>query len=215
MWSVVATRAKLKSNPPDRLFMHSHLHSQGARVRFSSQSAVYLVAMGEPREDGANYCDITSQPSCLEIDLFEGNTKALQATLHTTTSEGNGVGSCNKWGCAANEGKVPSQSYGSSSSYTINSQLPFEVSATFRETSWTPGPNETLETARGIMYDVTLYQDGLERQHHLFDGFSVHGSHSAHGRPAQIPKGDQARVRGMPNFSKALALRPWHIIVRE
>ena len=49
-------------------------------VQCGCNAAVYLAHMtqigGKP-----NYCDAWSEPSCLEIDMLEGNAKALQATL--------------------------------------------------------------------------------------------------------------------------------------
>ena len=50
--------------------------------------------------------DIQTKPACAEIDLFEGNLAAVQATVHTRTGVG-GDGSCNQWGCAVNWGNFP------------------------------------------------------------------------------------------------------------
>ena len=55
-------------------------------VQCGCNAAVYLAHMtqigGKP-----NYCDAWSEPSCLEIDMLEGNAKALQATLHTVKQQ--------------------------------------------------------------------------------------------------------------------------------
>ena len=59
-------------------------------------AALYLVAMSQPTPTSSNYCDIQQgQSACLEIDLFEGNRKAMQTTLHT--QRGTGLGPCNQW----------------------------------------------------------------------------------------------------------------------
>ena len=54
-------------------------------------AAVYLVAMDKPSSIGSNYCDIQGfdledMEACTELDLLEGNVKALQSTLHTAQS---------------------------------------------------------------------------------------------------------------------------------
>ncbi|KAL3931307.1 MAG: hypothetical protein SGPRY_001178 [Prymnesium sp.] len=70
-------------------------------------AAVYLVQMTNPTRSGSNYCDIQAmvnrgkfvkvdpihkpegtEAACFEIDLIEGNKKAIQATLHTTQGKG-------------------------------------------------------------------------------------------------------------------------------
>ena len=65
-------------------------------------AAVYLVEAPQPDSTGSRYCDINSPGSerCTEIDLMEGNTKAIASTLHTHAGQV-GDGSCNQWGCAA------------------------------------------------------------------------------------------------------------------
>ena len=56
--------------------------------------------MHQPDDSGSRYCDINFEDPqrCVEIDLLEGNTKAIQATLHTVAGEAND-GRCNQWGC--------------------------------------------------------------------------------------------------------------------
>ena len=68
-----------------------------SNVPCSCNAALYFVSMTGP------YCDIQSTPACTEIDLFEGNQAAIQATVHTKTGLG-GDGSCNQWGCTVNWG---------------------------------------------------------------------------------------------------------------
>ena len=70
-------------------------------------AAVYLVQMDEvsPSIVSSGYCDIQGydqdQPdvgACMELDLIEGNKKAVQSTLHVR--EGIGAdGTCNQDGC--------------------------------------------------------------------------------------------------------------------
>ena len=154
--------------------------------------AVYLVRMGSPNQWEPNYCDINSSPSCLEIDLMEGNAKAVQATLHTALGHGADGHSCNQDGCVARLGKdaATKHLYGPMSR-GIDSGRPFTVSATFRETA-EPGGQ------RGALYDVTLIQSGAvpgtDRRVHFFDPYAV-GGISASGRPAPIPSGDRVRMR--------------------
>ena len=64
-----------------------------SRVPCSCNAALYFVAM----RDRYRYCDIQSRPSCTEIDVFEANAGAIQATVHTRTGSG-GDGTCNQWG---------------------------------------------------------------------------------------------------------------------
>lgn len=172
-------------------------------------AAVYLVSMQGPQNGGSGYCDITTSPPCLEIDLLEGNTKAYQASLHTTT----GVGiedSCNKWGCSANVGKHPTDSYGPHS-HIINSSKPFTVQATFRETSWKLANARLGGTARGALFDLTLTQgDDSKRQLHLFDAAHSLGSHSPNGAPLPIPNADLERTRdALAGHGMALVVSLW------
>ena len=59
-----------------------------SRVSCSCNAALYLVAMSS-----ANYCDIQSTPACTELDIFEANSQAFQATVHTKVGLG-GDGTC-------------------------------------------------------------------------------------------------------------------------
>ncbi len=73
-------------------------------------AALYLVQMDAPSVDGGSgYCDIQgfddpSAEACTELDIIEGNQKALQSTLHTAQGKGED-GRCNQDGCAANWGR--------------------------------------------------------------------------------------------------------------
>lgn len=161
--------------------------------------------MGGPNEYDAAYCDIQGYDSgdvqaCTEIDLIEGNAKAIQTTLHTSEGHGNDGRSCNQDGCWNNWGRERKTAhlYGPGSREGIDSSRPFEVKATFRETeSWHP------THTRGALYDVTLSQSvshpissgGATRDMHFFDGQSVYGSHTVNGQPKAIPDLDQARTR--------------------
>jgi hypothetical protein len=86
-------------------------------------------------------CDIQSTPSCTELDLFEANSHAVQATVHTQRGLG-GDGTCNQWGCTVNWGNFPtanpasggqptSQLYGPGAA-GIDSTQPYTVVASMR-----------------------------------------------------------------------------------
>ena len=72
-----------------------------SNVPCGCNAALYFVAMRAPAsEQWASYCDILTTPSCVEIDLFEGNAGAIQSTIHTTTGEVTDSEHCNAWGCS-------------------------------------------------------------------------------------------------------------------
>jgi len=106
-----------------------------SKVGCACNAALYLVAMpSKGQGDNSGYCDIQGVGGeyCLEIDLFEGNQKAMQATLHT--QQGQVVdGSCNQYGCAVNWGKDDQRFYGAVSSAMIDSRQAFEMDAAFDE----------------------------------------------------------------------------------
>ena len=121
-------------------------------------AAVYLVSMPQPTNGSdSRYCDIqlTGDRRCLEIDLFEGNTKAARATLHTQKGEASD-GTCNQWGCVQALGSGPGGGsnllYGTGATTGIDTSRPFEVECTFDENG---------------NYHVLLTQDG--RQTVLYD----------------------------------------------
>ena len=111
-------------------------------VNCGCNAAVYLVAMpargsADPKNPAA-YCDIQGYdrgiPACVELDVLEGNAKAIQTTLHTF--RGHGVdGSCNQDGCVANWGKAHNTAhlYGPGAQEGVDSSRPFEVVASFKE----------------------------------------------------------------------------------
>ena len=143
-------------------------------------AAVYLVPMSDPNLDDSAYCDIQGyddewdavQP-CLEIDLLEGNAKAIQATLHTTKGRGADGYSCNQDGCYSNLGKVGHGPYGMGmrGNGSIDSARPFHVTATFTETHVSSSAaqggagdgagdgDSSASELRGAQLDVTLSQD--------------------------------------------------------
>ena len=117
---------------------YAHIDLRGKTLRFtadvsrvpcSCNAALYLVSMQYPN---GGYCDIQTQPSCTEIDLFEANSHSIQATVHTRRGYG-GDGTCNQWGCAVNWGNFATTANGQSTSALygphghIDSSRPFEV----------------------------------------------------------------------------------------
>ena len=74
-----------------------------SRVGCGCNAALYLVAMPAAGQgDISGYCDIQGSGSgyCLEIDLLEGNKKAIQTTLHTQHGKQTD-GTCNQYGASA------------------------------------------------------------------------------------------------------------------
>ena len=105
--------------------------------------------MKQPEMRGSNYCDIQGYDSdemdaCTELDLLEGNKKALQATLHTAQGKG-ADGRCNQDGCVGNWGRKPGTApqYGFSTGAAIDSSRPFAVRATFphKRVNWCAAPS--------------------------------------------------------------------------
>ena len=66
-----------------------------SRVPCSVNAALYFVQMEQDRRNPEGYCDIQTSPSCTEIDVFEANQGAIQATIHTQRGLG-GDGTCNR-----------------------------------------------------------------------------------------------------------------------
>ena len=135
-----------------------------SRVGCGCNAAVYLVAMNEPTYDTSAYCDIQGAdaeppyPVCFEADLLEGNSKAVQATVHSRLGRGGVGGACDQDGCHGNLGKLPSTAarYGAGSS-RIDSRKPFEVTAAFPELP-TAGGGSGGSGAPGATLDVMLSQ---------------------------------------------------------
>jgi len=115
-----------------------------SEVPCGCNAAVYLVKMDAPTSGGSAYCDIQgyddkSIGACTELDLIEGNQKALQATLHTAQGKGSD-GRCNQDGCASNWGrdKATDAAYGLPRTkriarHVIDSSKPLRVTATFEQ----------------------------------------------------------------------------------
>ncbi|EOD22080.1 hypothetical protein EMIHUDRAFT_240500 [Emiliania huxleyi CCMP1516] len=159
-------------------------------------AAVYLVAMPpRPGADASMYCDIQGYDAepCLEIDLLEANTKAVQAALHTTVGRGGRAGSCNQDGCVANAGNTAASAglYGLHAP-RIDTARPFTVSATFDE---------------GGAFDVTLVQQQASLL--FFDPAAVNGSASPDGFPAPVPATDRARTRAALSGGMTLVVSLW------
>ena len=76
--------------------------------------------------------DVEDMEACTELDLLEGNRKALQATLHTAQGKG-ADGRCNQDGCVGNWGRRAGseRSYGALPGAAIDSNRPFHVKADF------------------------------------------------------------------------------------
>ena len=175
-----------------------------SKVGCGCNAAVYLVKMPErPNEYTSAYCDIAGvggSEACLEIDMVEGNAKALQATLHTTTARGWDGRSCNADGCAANVGKTEESQrlFGPAPGpHGINSSKPFTVTATFRTADG------------GTVYDVALTQDG-GRSLHFFDSEGVAGgSHVMGNKPTPVPAADRARMHAALEEGMVLVISLW------
>jgi len=91
-------------------------------------AALYLVEMSSSAVPG-DYCDAQCPGSscCVEIDLLEANTHALQSTAHSGDGQNDG-----KWGCDWNIKSA--QGYGPSGS-NIDSSKPYTVCVSFTKSS--------------------------------------------------------------------------------
>ncbi|KAL1526510.1 hypothetical protein AB1Y20_015220 [Prymnesium parvum] len=129
-----------------------------SNVGCGCDASVYLVGMQQPSLLGSNYCDIqgVDDSACTEIDLLEGNRKAVQSTLHVRTGHG-ADGTCNQDGCYMNWGKeaalrtgeFTSDFYGPTKAAKIDTRQPFEVESHF------------AEVLEGLRITISLSQDGL------------------------------------------------------
>ena len=99
-----------------------------SRVGCGCNAALYLVSMTQPDSTGSRYCDIMAKDPkrCLEIDLMEGNSKALATTLRTDAGTGMD-GTCNQWGCASKWGPPDGNCKWGRASPNIDSSRPFEL----------------------------------------------------------------------------------------
>ena len=176
-------------------------------------AALYLVAMPKQWDaadpsNPAGYCDIQGynndplgKTACVELDILEGNSKAVQVTLHTSKGKGTDGVSCNQDGCVANLGRTEETAhlYGPQASAGIDSSRPFEVRATFRETQ----DYDSGGGSMGALMDVSLSQEppfdsssaSTPSDVHVFNGEGVYGSHAADGRAHPIPGGDRYHTR--------------------
>ena len=73
-----------------------HFTVDVSKVPCGCNAALYFVAMRAGNSPD-NYCDIQTTPSCTELDAYEANRGAIQATVHTQLGKG-GDGTCK---CAA------------------------------------------------------------------------------------------------------------------
>lgn len=164
------------------------LHLHGKKLRFTvdvsrvgcgCNAALYLVEMpSSAHSSSSGYCDIQGVGSrhCNEIDLFEGNSKAMQATLHTqsgTTVDGN----CNQYGCAVNWGRTSHVHYGHGS--MLDTHKPFTMEASFDE--------------HGDM-TIRVHQSGW-KYWHTFWSTSSAGNPQGHGVPHKARQALQQTLR--------------------
>ena len=100
-----------------------------SQVGCGCNAALYLVAMENPGDGSSRYCDILSGEPCVEIDLYEGNTKGMTSTLHTEASSIEKE--CNRWGCQAGYGPWDENCKYGAGSPNLDSRRPFEMAARF------------------------------------------------------------------------------------
>ena len=175
-------------------------------------AAVYLVAMpNQPDATNAAYCDIQGPDgkACLEIDLLEGNTKAVQTTLHTAQGHGADGATCNQDGCVANVGRTEESAhlYGPGSK-GIDSRKPFTVSATFREGQH-GGAIYDVEFTQSIKTGPPGRETITDGRLHFFDSEAIYGSHSKSGRAAPVPPGDKLRTHTALSDGMVLVVSLW------
>ena len=86
---------------------YKRLNLLGKRLRFTADvsqvpcstiAAFYFVSMDAAAISPGGYCDILSDPWCTEVDIFEANGAAIQATIHTQRGTGPD-GTCNECEC--------------------------------------------------------------------------------------------------------------------
>lgn len=117
------------------------------------------------------------------IDLIEGNSKAVQSTLHTGAGHGPDGRTCNQDGCYGSVGKEPPEEarYGPGlrGPGQIDSSRPFKVTATFADYWASPSAEGDAPASAGEQigstYGVTLSQDPPERA--AADGAAVARPH--------------------------------------
>lgn len=143
--------------------------------------------MPQPGGSSSNYCDIQSPDPrrCIEIDLFEGNTKALQTTLHTDKGKA-ADGRCNQWGCAQRFGFGDDNCKYGLGSPNFDTARPFEMAVKFDED--------------GVM-TVDGEQDGIWRR--LWD--AEHAGNNA----AQVPQQAFGKVKQAMQQGVVLVASMW------
>ena len=160
-------------------------------------AGLYLVAMQTSTPTGSGYCDVQmKKEACLEIDLQEGNRKAMATTLHTRYEFKNATGKpppladnvCNQWGCGVNWGKDDDSKYGQHSTTGIDSARPYDVHAKFDED--------------GRM-EVALWQDDTKR---VIWNVTKAGTPDGH---AGIPSAETARVKKAMEDGMVLVVSLW------
>lgn len=185
-------------------------------------AAVYLVDMRAPEKDGAGYCDIqgVDASACLEVDLLEGNIKAIQTTVHTT--EGHGLtDNCNQDGCVGSIGSSAATAhlYGPGVAQPgIDSSRPFTVTATFTDDGEMSTYDVVLSqepTPQDLRIDTTAVELGsssgggsLGRSVHFFDSENAAGSHAPDGL-AEVPIADRVRMADALRGGLVLVLSLW------
>jgi hypothetical protein len=70
----------------------------GLQVNNQSNASIYLTTMKGSVKEEDNYCDIRTDPLCIELDLIEMNCNGIQTTVHSPTDVRNGK-PCNVNGC--------------------------------------------------------------------------------------------------------------------
>ena len=104
-------------------------------------ACVYLVSMPDPEAGRSNYCDMAENvapgyrgQTCIEMDILEANSHAMQAAIHTEVGGEYGSGNCDRNGCFMRVGgpqadRPRQNSYGVGNDRRINSARPFDVEA--------------------------------------------------------------------------------------
>jgi len=209
----------------EKFFLFDHALSftiDLSSVGCGCNAAVYLVQMTTPTTTGSNYCDIQGRfdeaqgrfvkadavyksegidAACFEIDLLEGNKKAIQATLHTAQGKG-ADGRCNQDGCHGNWGRDSPTMYGALSESEFDSLLPFRVTARF------PRQPVNWYTPDGARVEVEVTQAS---KHHGTKTYSLLDPDVAGNfkEPQSIPGGDRERTYAALQGGLVLVLSLW------
>jgi hypothetical protein len=180
----------------------AHLDLRGKTLRFtadvsrvpcSCNAALYFVSMGSKRHN-AQYCDINTDPPCVEIDVFEGNRATIQTTIHTQAGEV-ADGACNQWGCTVNWGNYPRTAsgvktptvFGSRAAEGVDTNMPFDVLASVSESG-----DLTVELVQG------------PRQIQFFNSSSASNPAAVRCDPYPTPGWDAERCVGQNGDSRGV-----------